>query len=285
MASLLRAQTWFGLCLYALFCVGLNLSPRAVAATPSSAPETLENTLNVAAWVKQKSVPPVTVRAARDIAAAYEQCAIFYGPEARSGFFGALRRDVRQNDAQGNARIALANALYDRCEALLDRGATNVPALRMQWLEKAAAQGDISAKLALRQQQAQPAAALPAFRAEMAQALNSRDADAIWEAGRAAAWAGYSWRHLTGQPFPAGGKNIDGLQAVFQLAACELGKACGSDSVLIKNFCVRGTCGVKSYSDWLPGFMNAAQVAAVKAQLPRVFSAIKQGRGATLLTL
>jgi hypothetical protein len=284
MASLLRAQTWFGLCLCALFCVGLNLSPRAIAAAPASAPETLENTLNVAAWVKQRSLPPVTFRAARDIAAAYEQCAIFYGPEARSGFFGALRRDLRKDDAQGSARIALANQLYDRCEALLDHGATDVPALRIAWLEKAAALGDVSAKLALRQQQAQPAAAMAAFQAEMARALNSRDADAIWEVGRAAAWAGYSWRDLTGQPFPAGSKNIDGLQAVFQLAACELGKACGPDSVLIKNFCVRGTCGVKSYAEWLPAFMNTAQVAAVKAQLPRVVRAIKQGRGATLLT-
>jgi hypothetical protein len=221
---------------------------------------------------------------ARAIAGAFEHCAIFAGVK-REEFLGAFYRSVQITDARSVHRIVLANWMYQQCAGLLDDGTADLTAMRIAWLRKAAALHDQIAQLALYQVDPPNDLNRPAFIAALHFALDSGDPEALWEAGRALNWAGIYWPQLTGRPFPASGdgKSMDGLQAVYQLAACQLGFPCDQDSLLIKRFCVREHCRFASYADWLPSFMSDAQIQAVQSELPRVLKSLRARAGSKQL--
>jgi hypothetical protein len=265
------------------FIVGLCVCLLLIS-TPSFAqrgPEqTLETAPDLAAWVEQLKAPPVSARSARRLAKVYEHCGLFAGPKTRSEWMALFMPSIKADELFRKQRIALAEAGYRRCEHLVAGGA-DVYGERERWIKYAAAQGDLVAKLILRQNKTPTAADIKAFESELTLALNSKDPEAIWEAARSLRMAGFDWNTISSTPWPD--KPLDALRAVFQLAACDLGYACGADSELIKAFCIRGTCAPKSYAQWLPTFLSAEQNALVQAQLPKVLPLLKAGRGAELI--
>jgi hypothetical protein len=248
---------------------------RANSTTPPSAISTnLETAPNLNALVSALSKPPVSPANARKLLKIYEYCGIFAGPPTRKAWMDLFLPTVKADEPFRARRIAVANRTYDRCEALLI-ASKDVFGERARWLKAAAIGGDVVAKLMLRQLESPTALTISSFEAELKTALNSRDPEAIWEAGRAISLAGFSWASLSKKPWP--GKELESLRAVFQLAACELGYPCGRDSNLIQSFCIRGTCAPNSYADWLPTFLSGEQYQTVRAELPRVLREIKAG--------
>ncbi len=261
---------------------GLTFLPSSIWANKQASPirANLETAPNLNALVLAYSKPPVSPLNARKLLYIYEHCGLFAGPPNRKAWMDLFLPTVKADETFRARRIALANSSYDRCETLLVN-TKDVYEVRARWLKAAAAGNDLVAKLMLRQLESPTAATISAFEAELKAALNSRDPEAVWEAGRALSLAGFGWTSLSKKPWP--GKEIDSLRALFQLAACELGYPCGPESVLIKTFCIRGTCAVNSYSDWLPSFLTVEQNQAVRAELPRVVRELKAGRGANLI--
>ena len=261
-----------------------DLVKPAVLIKPTAAPRSqqfeLETAPNLSVLAKKLAQAPVSPLNARKLLKIYEYCGFFAGPKTRKEWIDLFLPAVKADDPFRGRRIALANAGYGRCEALLLE-TPDVFEERARWLKLAAAGGDVVAKLMLRQLVSPTAETIAGFESELKAALNSSDPEAIWEAARAISLAGFGWGNLSEKPWPD--KEVDSLRAVFQLAACELGMPCGAQSNLISNFCIRGTCAANSYAEWLPTFLSARQYQAVKAQLPRVLIEIKAGRGAALI--
>ncbi len=269
-------------CACVFLSAGLFAKPTstAVKAVLQSQQFELETAADLSLMAKKLSQAPVSTINARKLLKIYEYCGFFAGPKTRKQWMDLFQPTVKANDPFHARRIALANAAYDRCEALLLQ-TPDVYEVRARWLKQAAAGGDVVAKLMLRQLSSPTAETIAAFEGELKTALNSSDPEAIWEAGRAISLAGFGWSNLSKKPWPD--KEVDSLRAVFQLAACELGMPCGAQSNLIANFCIRGTCAAQSYAEWLPTFFSPRQYQAVKAELPRVLKEIKAGRGAALI--
>lgn len=282
----MRINTFF----CAIGCALLLLSsfvfagPVSALAKPSVVSESqqgdLETALDLSALAKKLAQTPVSPLSARKLLKIYEYCGIFAGPKTRKEWMDLFLPTVKADDPFRTRRIELANAGYSRCEALLI-ATPDMFEERARWLKQAAAGGDVVAKLMLRQLTSPTEATIAEFERELKGALSSSDPEAIWEAARALSLAGFGWGNLSQKPWPD--KEMDSLRAVFQLAACELGMPCGVRSTLISNFCIRGTCAVKSYAEWLPTFLSAPQHQAVTSELPRVLSEIKAGRGAALI--
>ncbi len=249
-------------------------------ASPQTQPFELETAPNLSALAEKLALAPVSPVSARKLLKIYEYCGFFAGPKTRKEWMDLFLPSVKADDPFHDQRIALANAAYNRCEALLIESPDPYD-VRATWLKQADAGGDIVAKLMLRQLTSPTEQTIAGFEAELKSALNSADPEAIWEAGRAISLAGFGWGNLSAKPWPD--KEVDSLRAVFQLAACELGMPCGAQSNLITHFCIRGTCTAKSYDAWLATFLTARQYQAVKAELPRVLKEIKAGRGAALI--
>ncbi len=272
--------------------VAETISAEQIAALQVALRVKLEQSSSYADFVKQQQLASsrpaasITERAlrARAIANAYEHCGIFAGVK-REEFFSAFYRSVRPEDPRSAHRIVLANWMYQQCADLLDNGTADLGALRIAKLREAAAMQDLVAQIAVYQIDPPNDQTRPLLVNLLQKALDSGDAEALWEAGRALNWAGVYWPQLTSQPFPAtaSGKSIDGLQAVVQLAACELGYPCNQDSLLMKRFCIREHCRYQSYANWLPSFMSAAQVSAVRSQLPAVLKSVRARAAAKLL--
>jgi hypothetical protein len=257
----------------------------AQRATPEAKPEkqtllTLENAPDLQQWANALAKAPVSALSARQLAKIYERCGLFAGPKSREEWMALFLPTVKNDALFGKKRTELAQLGYSRCAEMVANGA-DVFGAREKWIKHAASQGDLVARLILRQNQTPTAADIVAFEAELKAALDSRDPEVIWEAARSLGMAGFDWQSISSKPWP--GKKVDALRAVFQLAACELGYPCGSDSALIKTFCIRGTCAPQSYAQWLPTFLSAEQNKLVQAELPRVLSALKQGRGSRLI--
>jgi hypothetical protein len=241
---------------------------------------TLENAPDLELWTIELAKAPISALSARRLARIYEHCGLFAGPKSREAWMALFLPTVKNDALFGKKRTELAQAGYSRCNALVVNGA-DVFGQREKWIKYAASQGDLVAKLILRQNQTPTAADIVAFEAELKSALDSRDPEVIWEAARSLGMAGFDWQSISSKPWP--GKKVDALRAVFQLAACELGYPCGVDSVLIKTFCIRGTCAPQSYAQWLPTFLSAEQSKLVQAELPRVLAALKSGQGSKLI--
>ncbi len=279
-------RTLVCVCSYALIVIGTNAYakpastlPKPAAAKPAHAFE-LETAPNLSVLAKQLAQAPVSPLNARKLLKIYEYCGFFAGPKTRKEWMGLFLPTVKADDPFRVRRIDLANAGYNRCEALLIE--TPDPfEVRARWLKQAADGGDVVAKLMLSQLSSPTEQTISEFESELKIALNSTDPEAIWEAGRAISLAGFGWENLSSKPWPE--KKVDSLRAVFQLAACELGMPCGAQSNLITNFCIRGTCAAKSYAEWLPTFLSASQYQVVNAELARVLKEIKAGRGAALI--
>ena len=261
--------------------VSASAKPSAASAALSKSQQgDLESALDLSALAKKLAQTPVSALNARKLLKIYEYCGIFTGPKTRKEWMDLFLPTVKADDSFRARRIALANAGYSRCEALLI-ATPDVYEARARWLKQAAAGGDVVAKLMLRQLTSPTEATIAEFERELKSALSSSDPEAIWEAARALSLAGFGWGNLSQKPWPD--KEMDSLRAVFQLAACELGMPCGARSTLMRNFCIRGTCAVQSYAEWLPTFLSASQYQAVKSELPRVVAEIKAGRGAALI--
>jgi hypothetical protein len=234
--------------------------------------------------VDQLAKEPVKAADARRIAMIYENCGIFYGPKDYEQFYvNYVRMMPPGSQDDQRKRLSLVAREYQRCATLLENK-FDVYKARKHWLQRAAKAGDVAAKLALRLEATPTQENIKAYEAEIKQALNSKDPEILWEASKALGHAGYTWFTLTGKEFPPDkeGKPMDGLRAVFQSSACSIGYPCGQNSVLLKNFCIRGTCA-SSYSAWLPTFLTAEQNKAVQAELPRVEKALRAGKGSALI--
>lgn len=270
-------------CACLLFSVGLFAKPTStdtVAALPQAQQFELETAADLSLLANKLGQAPVSPINARKLLKIYEYCGFFAGPKTRKEWLKLFQSSLQADDPFHARRIELANAGYSRCEAIL-RKTPDVYEVRARWLKQAAAGDDVVAKLMLRQLSSPTAETIAGFESELKSALNSSDPEAIWEAARAISLAGFGWNNLSKTPWPD--KEVDSLRAVFQLAACELGMPCGAQSNLITSFCIRGTCAVQSYAEWLPTFLSPRQYQAVKAELPRVLKEIKAGRGAALI--
>jgi len=269
--------------LRALACA-LTLISLNVFAKPAEMPQSrqfeLETAPDLSVLAKKLAQRPVSPLSARKLLKIYEYCGFFAGPKTRKEWMDLFAPSVKADDPFRARRIALANAGYSRCEALLVE-TPDVFEVRARWLKQAAEGGDVVAKLILRQLTSPTEKTIAEFEAELKSALNASDPEAIWEAGRAISLAGFGWGNLSKNPWPD--QEMDSLRAVFQLAACELGMPCGAQSNLMTHFCIRGTCAAQSYREWLPTFLSAGQYQAVAAELPRAVREIKAGRGAALI--
>jgi hypothetical protein len=243
-------------------------------------PLSIENAPDLQQWAQELAKEPVSALSARRLARIYEYCGLFAGPKSRDEWMALFLPTVKTDTLFGKKRTELAQLGYSRCAKIVANGA-DVFGMREKWIKHAANQGDLVAKLILRQHQTPTAADIVAFETELKLALNSADPEVIWEAARSLAIAGFDWQSISSKTWP--GKKVDALRAVFQLAACELGYPCGSDSALIKTFCIRGTCAPQSYAQWLPTFLSNEQNKLVQAEMPRVLSALKQRRGSSLI--
>lgn len=256
----------------------LFLAPVVFAASTRS--PTVENSDDLAALVAQLSKPPVSALSARKISKIYEYCALFAGPSSKEQWMQFYLPNLTADKSYGAQRKRLADRGYTRCQKLVAGGA-DVESIRGQWLRQSAQGKDVVAQLILRQTTTPTAQEIQDFEAELKRALNSGDPEAIWEAGRSLRHAGFDWSQVSRTPWP--GKPVDGLRALFQWAACELGQPCDAKSNLITNFCIRGDCKSQSYAEWLKTFLTPEQFAAVQAQLPETLAKLKAGRGAELI--
>ena len=221
----------------------------------------------------------ISTRAGYEIAKIYEFCGVFWGPKTKSDWLSLYQKTVATNDPARTVRMALADQRYSQCEALMQ--GPDIYQERSKWLAIAAQQGDLPAQLVLHQESGLASSDKAAFTTDLKAALNSSDPVVIWELSRSLQLAGLMWGDLSKKPWP--GKEIDGLRAVYQMAACELGYPCGAGSTLIEGFCIRGTCSATTYQTWLPSFLEPLQLKAVQAELPRVLEAIRKKRGAALI--
>jgi hypothetical protein len=260
----------------ALACLMLS-GPANAQRTPEPSVDNAPD-LNVLAQLWQRA--PVTPRTARSLVKLYEHCGLFAGPKDQAQWMALYLPTIASTEMFRARRIATAEAGYKRCAKVVANGA-DVYELRAKWLKAAASGGDLAAKLMLRQLETPTAQTIAGFEAELRAALDSRDPEAIWEAGRSLSFAGFGWGSISATPWP--GPPVDALRAVFQLAACEMGLNCGPSSGLVQNLCIRGTCAPQSYAQWLPTFITPAQNQAVQAELPRVLRELKAGRGARLI--
>jgi hypothetical protein len=234
--------------------------------------------------VDQLAKEPVKAADARRIGMIYENCGIFYGPKNYQEFYvNYLRMMPPGSEDDQRKRLRLVAGEYTRCAGLL-ANKFDVYKARKHWLQRAAKLGDVAAKLALRLEATPTQDNIKSYEAEIKQALNSKDPEILWEASKAPGYAGFTWFTLTGKEFPPdkNGKPVDGLRAVLQSSACAMGYPCGQNSVLLKNFCIRGTCSV-SYYAWLPTFLTPEQYKMVQAELPRVEQALRAGKGSELI--
>jgi len=260
----------------------LAFAAQAAGAPPSSALAALEAKADYASAVKKlagSNQRGVTARAGYEIAKIYEFCGVFWGPKTKSDWLSLYQKTVAASDPARGTRMALADRRYRQCEALMQ--GPDVYKERTRWLAIAAKQGDLPAKLVLHQESGLAGTDKAAFVNDVKKAMDSDDPVIVWELSRSLRLANLMWADLSKSPWP--GKEIDGLRAVYQLAACELGYPCGPGSTLIEGFCIRGTCTASSYQTWLPSFLEPLQLKAVQAELPRVLKAIRKKRGATLI--
>lgn len=241
---------------------------------------TIENADDLSSLVRELAKAPVSALNARHIGRIYEHCAFFSGPQSKDQWMQFYLPDLSSDATFGARRKSLAERGYDRCQELVAGGA-DVEAVRVKWLRQAAQGNDVVAQLILRQTQTPTQETIGEFESELKRALNSREPEAIWEAGRSLRLAGFDWSHVSASPWP--GKPVDGLRALFQWAACELGKPCGAQSNLLNLFCIRGECKAQSYEQWLKSYLAPDQFEAVKAQLPKTIAALQAGRGAELI--
>lgn len=262
----------------ALVLLPLCLAGSLFAETPKQA--TVENSEDLAALVATLAKAPVSALSARKISKIYEYCGVFAGPSSKEQWMQLFLPDVKKDVVFGARRKTLAEQGYQRCQQLVAGGA-NVEAEREKWLRQAAKDGDVVAQLILRQIATPTQENILGFEQELKNALNSRDPEAIWEAGRSLRHAGFEWSQLAGAPWP--GKPVDGLRALFQWAACEIGAPCGPESNLMTNFCIRGSCKAQNYEQWLKEFLTPEQFDAVKTQLPQAINKLKAGRGSELI--
>ena len=259
--------------------VFLARAANCFSAAPSQQ-ATLETADNLSNLAEQLAKPPVSGLSARKLSKIYEYCALFAGPNSKEQWMQLYLPDLKADPTFGARRKSLAEKGYERCRAIIADGA-DVEVIRKKWLDHAAAAEDVVAQLILRQSKTPTQEDIVGFESELKRALNSRDPEAIWEAGRSLRHAGFDWSQLSGTPWP--GKPVDGLRALFQWSACEMGLPCGAQSNLIRNFCIRGDCKSQDYGQWLKSFLTPEQFAAVQAQLPLAINKLKAGRGAELI--
>lgn len=221
----------------------------------------------------------VNARAGYEIAKIYEFCGVFWGPKTKADWLQLYQKTVAANDPARSTRMALADRRYSQCNVLMQ--GPDIYKERMRWLTIAAEQGDLPAKLVLHQESGLAGANKDAFAVDLKLAMDSDDPVVVWELSRSLRLANLMWEDLSKKPWP--GKELDGLRAVYQLAACDLGYPCGGGSTLIEGFCIRGTCTASSYQTWLPSFLEPLQLKVVQAELPRVLKAIRKKRGASLI--
>lgn len=270
------------LSLLCAFITGFSLSVHAAPLPVASALPALEAKTDFKSLVAQLSGSNqrgINARAGYEIAKIYEFCGVFWGPKTKADWLSLYRKTVAANDSARTVRMALADRRYSQCEALMQ--GPDIYKERSKWLAIAAQQGDLPAKLVLHQESGLAGTDKTAFTTDLKAALDSADPVIVWELSRSLRLAGLLWADLSKKPWP--GKDIDGLRAVYQLAACELGYPCGAGSTLIEGFCIRGTCTAATYQTWLPSFLEPLQLKAVKAELPRVLKAIRKKRGAALI--
>jgi hypothetical protein len=218
-----------------------------------------------------------TPRAAYEIARIYEFCGVFWGPKTKADWFKLYSQSVHPKDPKRAMRMALAERRYVQCEALLRAG--DVYDERIKWLETGNKKGDLAAQIAHRVEKGQRRT--DDFVDVLKRALDSGDAIAIWEVSRALFQIGVEWKDLSGQAWP--GEKKDGLRAVLQSAACQMGYPCAPNSALMQSFCIRGTCDLQSYDAWLPSFFDAKQTPLVRAEVPRMLQALRNRRASALL--
>jgi hypothetical protein len=225
---------------------------------------------------------PVSAANALALGRVYENCLFFSGPASKTQWLKLFAPEVKADQPRTVTSRAYADVAYSRCEGLLK--GTDVGAQHEQWMARAAKAGNLIAQLVMRQRETPTEQTIAAFETELRAALNSKNPDAIWEAARALWLAGFKWENLSKKPWgPAlNGKDVDGLRAVFQAASCELGYPCGPGSWVMRSSCIRGSC-VNSYQEWLATFLTPMQMQSLRAELPRVISALKKGRGAELI--
>ena len=273
------------LCKAALLVALLSLTAYSAAQPSKSAPvlAALESKADYAAAVKSlvgANGRGVNARAGYEIAKIYEFCGVFWGPKDKTAWLDLYQKTVPSTDPARAVRMAVAAQRYTQCEALL-RESLDLYKERARWLNLAAEQGDVPAILSGFQEQLLSDAHKTTFVNAVRNALDSDDPVVLWELSRSLRLSGFLWADLSKKPWP--GKELDGLRAVYQLAACELGYPCGAGSTMIEGFCIRGTCSANSYQAWLPSFLDAMQLKVVKAELPRVLKALRKKRGAALI--
>jgi hypothetical protein len=219
---------------------------------------------------------------ARAAARVLENCLFFTGPNDKAHWLKLFGPELNVQKPQSITSRALADLGYSRCAPLMKMG--DISKLHADWMQRAANKGDLIAKLVLRQRETPTEKNIAAFESELRLALNSKDPDTIWEAGRALMMAGFSWQHVSQKPWglARNGKAVDGLRALFQAASCELGYPCGPKSWVVRSACIRGSCG-QHYVDWLATFLSETQMQSLHAELPRVVAALKAGRGDELI--
>jgi hypothetical protein len=283
--SLVRVRVRLALCKAALFVALLSLTAFTAAQSSKTGPvlAALESKADYATAVKALAGADgrgVNARAGYEIAKIYEFCGVFWGPKDKAAWLDLYQKTVASTDPARATRIALAAHRYTQCEALL-KESLDLYKERTRWLNLAAEQGDVPAKLTGFQEQVLNDTSRTAFINAVRSALDSDDPVVVWELSRSLRLSGFLWADLSKKPWP--GKEIDGLRAVYQLAACELGYPCGAGSTMIEGFCIRGTCSATSYQAWLPSFLDAMQLKVVKAELPRVLKALRKKRGAALI--
>jgi hypothetical protein len=232
-------------------------------------------TVKTLAGASGKGISP---RAAFEIAKIYEFCGVFWGPKSKADWMSLYRSTVKPDDPAYVIRMGVAERRYTQCEALLRQG--DVYQARARWLALAVEQRDLAAQLMHRLEKPVEASSAAAFEAELRAALNSTDPVIVWELSRALRHASFLWGDFSSKSWP--GKDVDGLRAVFQLTACEFGYPCGGGSTMIDALCIRGTCVAASYADWLPTFLEPAQLKLVRTEQKRVSKAMRSKRGAAL---
>lgn len=181
---------------------------------------------------------------------------------------------------QRTEREAAYRALYARCASLLGIGRDKLTTLQRHLLEHdvwreagAAAQSDLAAGNA------------DVAERRIGQALASGDPAAVASlAGLMEVWA------MRSAGAPASAERLAtarALDTALPWVACDLGLACGADSLLALQACAsQGRCGGDAVMRWVGDApAGSAERAAVQAQRERLTRLLKNGRAPTLADL
>jgi hypothetical protein len=163
----------------------------------------------------------------------YDRC--FPVSVSSTKFLSGIKAMAAQAGNAASAMNATAKRIADDC-ALIEGGSIIPLEAQKEWLKAAAASGDISAKIKLRN--IYPAESKENISELINESIKNKDPEAIFEL-----------RELLSQPQesdlgefePVSGDAISAY--AWGIVACQMGAECGAESAIVDGYCLNGACG------------------------------------------